>query len=865
MLKITIRGLLMHKARLAMSCLAVLLSVAFVAGTLMFTQTISGISAELNGSTTPDVTVTAPQAGTGNAANEAARQAAQGNGGTVPDTVLARVRAVPGVKAAIGDITVQNVTLTDALNHKIDAAPALGMSGLIKTTVPVLAGNWYESGRSPVRLGSGQAPRGPGEVVLDRDSMDKSHLKIGDVIRVVAVPGTFQARISGVADFRTVSSGNTRAYFDTATAERYLLGKPGVLTSIRADAASGVTAQALRARIAAVLGGDASTLDKDQTGNDGPPGVGDTVGTLGALMLGFAAVAVLVGGFLIFNTFSMLVAARTRELALLRALGASRRQVNRSVRLEALALGILGSTLGLLAGIGLATGLRQVMVAIGMNLKHTSLAFSAATPLTAYGVGVVVTLLAAHLPARRAGRIPPMAALREASLPPAASARSRTVAGPVLLFASVLFLAIGGLATALGALLSLAAFVVLSPVLVRLTIPVLAAAYTRLFGPIGTLSKQNALRHPRRTGATAGALMIGITLATVVSITAASSNASMTARIDRELGADILIGAQHGEAHFGPEVADAARRVPGVGKIVRERVTPATLTAGGRPGDVDRIYGVDPGFPDVIHETYTAGSASYALSHGQIVMVDAVAKDLGLSVGSHVTLRTPGGTPTTLTVGAVQKQVPGGTSLSGRDRFAPTVGIDLLARLAPASADDRLYVSAAKGADTKKVGSALKSALTGYPQVTVQDHAAYKAFERRQTSEVLALVYGLLALAIVIAVLGVINTLALSVTERTREIGLLRAIGTSRDQVSHMIQLESVLIAAFGAVLGLVLGLAWGVAFHYSAGASQSVLAIPWLMLGATIVAAVAVGVTAALLPAVRATRLDILDAIATT
>jgi putative ABC transport system permease protein len=245
-------------------------------------------------------------------------------------------------------------------------------------------------------------------------------------------------------------------------------------------------------------------------------------------------------------------------------------------------------------------------------------------------------------------------------------------------------------------------------------------------------------------------------------------------------------------------------------------------------------------------------------------MVDAVAKDFGLTVGSQVTLQTPGGTPTTLTVGALQKQVPGGTSM-GRDRFAPTVGIDLLTRLAPAAADTRLFVSAARGADPEKVGSALKSALAGYPQVAVQDRTALKAFERHESSGVLALVYGLLALAIVIAVLGVINTLALSVTERTREIGLLRAIGTSRDQVSHMIQLESVLIAVFGAVLGLVLGLAWGVAFHYSAGASQSVLAIPWLTLGATIVAAAAAGIAAALLPAVRATRIDILDAIATT
>jgi putative ABC transport system permease protein len=864
MLKVALRGVFAHKGRLAMSCLAVVLSVAFVTGTMIFTGTISGALDDAAAASAPDVTVTAPlPAGTGPAGvGDAVRRAAVGGGGTVPDAdaLVAKVRAVPGVAAAYTDVTVDTATLTDSRNKAIDTAAGMPDFGA-KSSIPVLAGNWYDSDRSPVRLGSGRAPRGPDEAVLDRISADRAHVRIGDPIRVVAVPGTFVARVTGIADFRTASEGNTRVYFDTATAQRLLLGKPGAATSIRVDAASGVTPADLSRGIAAVLGGAVQVQAKDPTAVSPDNGVGQTTDFLGMLMMGFAVVAVLVGVLLIFNTFSMLVGARTRELGLLRAIGASRRQVNRSVRLEALVLGLLGSTLGVGAGIGLAVGLHAAMGSFGLDLGSTSLVVGPDAVLAGYAVGTVATLAAGVIPARRAGRTPPMAALREAAAPSTRAGRGRTLTGAVLLLAGAGLLVAGHAATAPGMILTLIAFFPLGPALVRGVVPVLTAVFPRLFGPIGAIAAGNTLRNPRRTAATSAALMIGISVATVMAVSAASASDSMAARTDRMLGADFIIGGQHSQAQFGAEVAAAARRVPGIGKVVRERITRATLTAGATTLSTT-VYGDEPGFPTAMRETYTAGDPQAALAHGQIVLVDAMADQLGVGVGGHVTLAAPGSPPVSLTVGAIQRREPAGASM-GRVRLAPSVGLDVLSALAPTASDTALFAFVAGGADPAAVGKALTAALAGYPRLAVQDRAAYKAFVRSSADQMLSMAYGLLALAVVIAVLGVANTMAMSVGERTREIGMLRAVGASRREVRRMVRLESVVTTTLGALSGLLLGTAWGIALHRAAGEGQPILSVPWVTLGELAAAAVVAGVLAALTPAARAARLDILSALA--
>ncbi|MFE7192464.1 ABC transporter permease [Kitasatospora sp. NPDC057541] len=864
MLKVALRGIFAHKGRLAMSCLAVVLSVAFVTGTMIFTGTINRALDDAAAASAPDVTVTAPlPAGTGSAeVGDAVRRAVVGEGGTLSDadTLVGKVRAVPGVAAAYLDVTVDTATLTDSRGKAIDAAG--GMSGFgAKSSIPVLAGNWFDSDRSPVRLAGGRAPQGPDEAMLDRISADRAHVRIGDTIRVVAVPGTFEARVTGIADFKAASQGNTRVYVDTATAQRRLLGRPGAATSIGVDAAAGVTPADLRRSLAAALGDAVQVQAKDPTAVSPDNGAGQTTDFLGMVMTGFAGVAVLVGVLLIFNTFSMLVGARTRELGLLRAIGASRRQVNRSVLLEALVLGLLGSTLGIGAGIGLAVGLHAAMASFGLDLGSTPLVVGPAAVLVGYAVGTVATLAAGVIPARRAGRIPAMAALREAAAPSTRPGRGRTLTGAVLLLAGAGLLIAGHAAAAPGMVLTLIAFFPLGPALVRGVVPVLTAAFPRLFGPMGAIAVGNTLRNPRRTAATSAALMIGICVATAMAVSAASASDSMAARTDRMLGADFIISGQHAQAQFGPEAAGTARRVPGIAEVVRERITRATLTAGATTLSTT-VYGDEPGFPTAMHETYTAGDPRAALAHGQIVLVDAMAERLGVGIGDQVTLAGPGGPPVTLTIGAVQRQEPPGMSM-GRVRLAPSVGFDVLSALAPTASDTTLFAFAARGADPTAVGKALTTALAGYPQLAVQDRAAYKASVRSSADQMLSMAYGLLALAVVIAVLGVANTMAMSVGERTREIGMLRAVGASRREVRRMVRLESVVITALGAVSGVSLGVAWGIALHRMAGEGQTVLSVPWITLAELVAAAVIAGVLAALTPAARAVRLDILSALA--
>ncbi|WP_131742148.1 ABC transporter permease, partial [Actinomadura roseirufa] len=369
------------------------------------------------------------------------------------------------------------------------------------------------------------------------------------------------------------------------------------------------------------------------------------------------------------------------------------------------------------------------------------------------------------------------------------------------------------------------------------------------------LARANVLRDPRRAAATAGALMAGVAVATAMAVTVASAAASSAANADRTLGADFTVGGRRSEAHFGGEVSAAAGRVPGVARVGRERIVPATLTAPG--GRVQlKVYGAEPGFTRMTRQVYTAGSAERAVAAGELIMVDEVARNLRAGLGDTVTVQAPGGPARPLRIGAIQRAEPPGTT-AGRYRAAPTVSLATLAVLAPDASDSTLYVTLAPGADAARTGAALKSALAGYPQVTVQDRTAYKAFVRHRTDGMLALVYALLAVAIVIALLGVANTLALAVTERTREIGLLRAVGLSRRGLRRTIALESVLLALFGAAEGLLLGAAWGAALPHDT------LAVPWLPIIVITVAAVLAGVAAAVVPAARAARLNVLDAIA--
>ncbi|MFG3661827.1 ABC transporter permease [Streptomyces sp. NPDC047706] len=853
MLKATLRSFLAHKGRLLLSALAVLLSVAFVAGSLIFSDTVSRTFDRLFASTAADVTVSPRQ--------NLAEAVPSGATATLPAALAERIAQVDGVAAARAEVEVQNITVVDDRNESV--SPTSG--------APTLGNNWNPTDRSPVELTSGHVPRGPDEALIDSETAERSGVGLGDTLNVIAAPGSFKVEVVGLVTFTTTNPGAALLFVDTPTAQTKFLGDPAGATAVTVDAAPGVSDEMLEERVENALGtgrydvrtaGEKAQSDVEQ--------LGGFLDVIKYVMLGFAGIAVLVGVFLIVNTFSMLIAQRTRELGLLRALGADRRQVRRSVLTEAVLLGLVGSTLGLAAGIGLAAGLIELMGLLGMNIKSTEMVVGWATPVTAYVVGVGVTFVAAYLPARRAASVSPMAALADAEVAGVGRPlRMRAIVGTVVgvagaaaLVGCVVSSDIGSAASllGLGVVLTLVATVIAGPLLVRPVIRVLGGWFPALFGSIGRMSQRNALRNPRRTGATAAALMVGLALVGGMSVASASMTKSFDEQIDQTLGADFVLQ----NANFVPfpqEVTERVRGTEGVGLVVRSRFAPiaVTLPDGGRIETT--AAGYDPRLDEVANVTYAQGDSAAALAPGRMAMDRDFAREHGLRVGSTVPVEFQGGREAELTVGALTDQESSeGFGMRGGIYF----GLTALERYAPGAQDSALYVNGAPGTAADDLRDSLEGTLEAYPQVQVRDLADYKQLVNDQIAVLLYLVYALLGLAIVIAVLGVVNTLALSVVERTREIGLLRAIGLARRQLRRMIRLESVVIAVFGAVLGLALGLVWGLCTQQVlALEGMTALAIPWGTVVAVVIGSAVVGVVAALLPALRASRMNVLAAIA--
>ncbi|MFF0447303.1 ABC transporter permease [Streptomyces sp. NPDC004609] len=851
MLRATLRSFFAHKGRMLLSMLAVLLSVAFVSGSLIFSDTVSRTFDRLFASTASDVQIL-PEEGIGESLPTGVLR-------TLPASLAERLGSVDGVRAAHVEVSAENITVVDEKNDPV--GPTTG--------APTIATNWFVTERSPVKLTGGREPRGPGEVMLDKDTADNRKLGIGDSLTLHAQPGSFTAEVVGIVTFTTTNPGAALVFLDTPTAQTRLLGRADAATSISLDAADGVADAVLKERVAAVLGDGYELRTADEQAESSAAELGGFLDVIKWLMLGFAGVAVLVGVFLIVNTFSMLIAQRTRELGLLRALGADRRQVRRSVVTEAFLLGLIGSTLGLAAGVGLAAGLIALMSAFGMNLSAAEMVFGVATPVSAYAVGLGVTFLAAYLPARRAARVSPMAALADAEIAGVGRPlRVRAAAGTVVAVAGAAALTGSAVSTetssaaallGLGVVLTLIATVVAGPLLVRPVIRVLSAAFPRLFGPVGMMSRRNALRNPRRTGATAAALMVGLALVTGLSIASASMTESFDNEIDRTLGADFVV--QNGSfLPFPQEITEKVREVEGAGTVVRQRFAPLALSLPDGERVETTASGYDQRLDEVARVTYAGGDTAAALATDRIGMARDFAEEHRVRVGSVLEAEFAGGRRARLTVGALtDMSQSGGPGMAG----GVMMGMATLEKYLPGGQEITVYVNAAGGAGEDALREGLEAALDPYPQVQVRDRADYKELVRRQIAVMLYLVYALLGLAIVIAVLGVVNTLALSVVERTREIGLLRAIGLSRRQLRRMIRLESVVIAVFGALLGLGLGMVWGAAVQQVlALEGLTAFAVPWGTVVAVVVGSVVVGLAAAVLPALRASRMNVLSAI---
>ncbi|MFB6983148.1 ABC transporter permease [Streptomyces scopuliridis] len=851
----SMRNFFAHKGRMALSAVAVLLSVAFVSGTLVFTDTMNTTFDKLFAATSSDVTVSPKAAKGGDETPQTGRPE------SLPASVVETVRTADGVKSAEGAVSSMSVTVVNADNKNVGAT-----SG-----APTIAGNWTRNDLRSMEITSGHAPRGPTEVMVDADTAEKHHLAIGDELRTIAVTGDFRAKISGIATFTVTNPGATVVFFDTATSQRELLGDTGRFTHVNVTAAEGVSDSRLKREVAAVLGGGPYKLQTQQEAADANRAdVGSFLDVMKYAMLGFAGIAFLVGIFLIVNTFSMLVAQRTREIGLMRALGSSRRQVNRSVLLEAVLLGVFGSVAGVAAGVGLAVGLMKLMSSMGMELSTQDLTVKWTTPAIGLVLGVVVTVVSAYVPARRAGKISPMAALRDAGTP--ADGRAgwvRAVIGLLLTGAggAALLMAAradeageGSVFLGTGVVCTLVGFVVIGPLLAGGLVRVLSAVVLRMFGPVGRMAERNALRNPRRTGATGAALMIGLALVACLSVVGSSMVASATDELDKSVGADFIVQSDNGQPIM-PQAQAALEKAPDIAHVTEYKWVDVKLTAPDGKTESDGIVAADPTYAQDLRRETVAGELSAAYGKDAMSVGDAYAKKHGVEVGDRMSVVFPGGRSAELTVAAITSDD------TNVDKGAMYTNITTAQRYVPADKmpKNMIMFAAAEDGKEKEAYAALKDSLAAYPQYTVQNQTDFKQDLKDQIGQLLNIVYGLLALAIIVAVLGVVNTLALSVVERTREIGLLRAIGLSRRQLRRMIRLESVVIALFGALLGLGLGMGWGTsAQKLLALEGLGVLEIPWPTILTVFVASAFVGLFAALVPAFRAGRMNVLNAIAT-
>ena len=847
MWRVTWRNLFARKLRLLLSAFAIVLGVAFVAGSMIFTNAMGGAFDDIIEGSTADVEV----------AFKGANDFDSGQDNrTFPASVVPKLEALPEVGSAHPQNTLQTVFVIGKDGKVIggNGPPGLAINPTDANSL---------TGKPILTLVKGDYPSGPDQVALDVDAAEKGDFKVGDTVEL-ATPGrppVMKAELTGLVEFGSGGlNGATLTVFDTAfMQERFYEGRD-VFTTVSLNAAPGVSQKELAKAAQTVLPKGVEARTGDAYVAENKKNLDEILGFLQTFLLVFAAVALIVGIFIIINTFSILVAQRSRELALLRAMGASRGQVNRSVLLEAIFVGLIGSTVGLGVGYLLALGLRWLFGVFGLDLSRADFPMTWTAVIWSYVIGVGVTAVAALIPARRASRIPPIAALRDDVALPEATLRRRVLIGVGLVVvgaASIGFslngdgnealLGIGG-----GILLVLIGVTMMSAFLGQPVLHLFGAIYSRLFGMVGRLAAQNALRNPRRTGATASALMVGLALMTMMSIFGSSASASTDAAIGKSLTSQFIVSNVVGQP-FSTDVADQISGLDGVSGVTQLRSAFPELKGGGSAWTV----AVDPKAFGLAFQVPTVAGSFSDLAPGTVAISENAAKGKGFKIGDTVTMKFQA-KDIKLRVVAL---FPSNPAVPGDYVVTP----DTLEQGGLAPLDAMVMVTKDPSASTDSVRKEIEGVVKDLPTVTVKDPEGFAAEQKEQVNQFLYLIYGLLGLSVIIAILGVINTLSLSVIERTREVGLLRAVGVTRRQLRTMIRLESVVVAFLGGVLGTVLGVLFG-ATMVSALEEDGLteLAIPWPLLGGFLLLAGFAGVLAAVVPARRAARLDVLKAIGT-
>jgi putative ABC transport system permease protein len=840
-LRVTLKGVRSHRLRFLLTAVAVMLGVSLVAGTYVLTDSMHDTFNNIvtQGTSGLDVSVRGVATNTSTMDNQPLRV-------RLPIALGDRFKSVPGVTRVSPDIQ--------------GSAVLVGSKGtaIRNGGAPTLALAFAKDDRA-LKLVNGRGPQTRGEVAVESSTLKLAGLKVGDQTKALIGGKPETVKIVGQVSFNTSLAGATMVLVDAKTA-RAEFAPDNTVPSFSLTAAAGVSPEQLVQRVKPVLPPNAEAVTSQQVGKETKQQIDNILGYISTFLLVFAGVSLFVGGFIIANTFSMLVAQRTRELALLRALGASRGQVLRVVLGEALFLGVFGSLLGLGVGILLASGLKALLNSIGLDIQG-GLPVHVRTVVVSLLVGTVVTALSAILPAIRAARLPPIAAMRDDVATPAGGVLRRGLIGGALVAVGAAILVPAVTQTkvawgfvALGAALIVIGSLVAAPATTRPVIRVVASPFLLLAGTIGRLARENALRNPRRTATTASALMVGLALMAAVSVLASSTKASVSGIVESQLTADYVLNG--GSAPFPSTVGNAVAKLPEVGSIAEiggVNVAENKKTLSGISADTR-------GIAENVKLKVTSGSLAQ-LDSGKVLISNKVADDRGWRVGTRVNAAVGTLINQPLTIGGVfdDSQVLGGPQL-----IVPRA---LYLRAVPPAlqGDFIVYVKAKPGANLATLRDQLNAEVKPFLVVSVQDGSEFTDSQAAQVNQLLYVIYALLALSVLIAVLGIINTLALSVIERTRELGLLRAVGLQRKQLKRMIRVESIVIAVFGALLGLVVGVAFGwalVSALHDAGITD--FAIPWARIVEVLVIAALGGVLAAALPARRAAKLKVLDAIAT-
>jgi len=848
---VALKGLWGRKLRAVLTALAIVLGVAMISGTYVLTDTIkSAFSTVFTTVYAKTDAVISGKSALGNNNNS--------NNGlppSFPASLLARVEKLPGVAEASGGIS--------------DEAHLVGRDGKVISGggAPGLAFSVHPTGNqrfNPLELTAGAWPVGPHEVDIDANTASKKHYAVGDTIGVIARGPVVQYKIAGIVKIGGVSSlgGTTMAIFDFPTAQK-IFHKQGLLDGIDIAAKPGVKPAELVKEILPILPPTAQVRTAQAEAKQATKDTNGFLSIFNDFLLAFAGVALFVGTFVIANTLSITIAQRTRELATLRTLGASRRQVLTSVMLEAFVIGLLASIAGLFLGLGLAKGLNSLFVHFGIDLPQAGTVFATRTVVVALAVGIVVTLLAALRPAVRATRVPPISAVREGAILPtsrfarfSAHAALLTIASAIGLMLVGLF--VGSLSTtqrllAIG--IGAAAMFLGVAMLAKTLVPPLARwlgwPATRIGGAAGSLARGNAMRNPQRTASTASALMIGLALVTLVAVLASGLKSTFESAVNKVFSGDYALTATDNFSPISVAPSNALRKVPGVTVVSGVRAG-----QGKAFGDKIGVTGVEPTITKVITVDWQVGSQAVPQHLGEdgAFVAKDYAKSHHLHVGSPIRVETPTGHTMNLVLKGIYAPPKGG---------APYGDVTISAQRFDSEFQNPQNVYAfvdIAGGVTPANTARLTSALKPFPDAKIATESQFKKNQESGIDTLLNLLYVLLSLSIIISLFGIVNTLVLTVFERTRELGMLRAVGMTRRQVRSMIRHESVVTALIGAALGIPVGIVLAVmvgkAIKYPA------FTIPWGTLVVFVIAAILAGIVAAIFPARRAGRLNVLEAL---